>query len=77
MKENLNSAVYTLKRSAIREFSRLAAETPGCIRLTLGEPDFDTPASICEAACSSINAGDTHYTENNGAAELREKIAEF
>lgn len=77
MKENLNSAVYTLKRSAIREFSRLAAETPGCIRLTLGEPDFDTPASICEAACSSINAGDTHYIENNGAAELREKIAEF
>ena len=77
MKENLNSAVYTLKRSAIREFSRLAAETPGCIRLTLGEPDFDTPASICEAACSSINAGDTHYIENNGAAELREKIADF
>lgn len=77
MKENLNSAVYTLKRSAIREFSRLAAETPGCIRLTLGEPDFDTPASICEAACSSVEAGDTHYIENNGAAELREKIAGF
>ena len=77
MKENLNSAVYTLKRSAIREFSRLAAETPGCIRLTLGEPDFDTPASICDAACSSIDAGDTHYIENNGAAELREKIAGF
>lgn len=77
MKDHLNGAVYTLKRSAIREFSKLAAGTPGCIRLTLGEPDFDTPAPIGEAAAAAIAAGDTHYIENNGAAELREAIAAF
>ena len=77
MKDHLNGAVYTLKRSAIREFSKLAAGTPGCIRLTLGEPDFDTPAPIGEAAAAAIAAGDTHYIENNGAADLREAIAAF
>ena len=34
----LNSALSTLKPSGIRQFARLAHETPGCISLTLGEP---------------------------------------
>ena len=54
MKDKLNSAVYSLKRSAIREFSRLAKETPGCVSLTLGEPDFDTPSVIRSVAESSL-----------------------
>ena len=44
--DKLNTAVYGAKRSAIREFSRLARETPGCLALTLGEPDFDTPEPV-------------------------------
>ena len=58
MKDCLNEAVYSLKRSAIREFSRLAKETPGCIALTLGEPDFDTPEPIREQAKLSL---DNHF----------------
>ncbi len=77
MHERLNEAVYGAKRSAIREFSRLAAQTPGCVRLTLGEPDFDTPAPIRSAAKDALNAGETHYIENNGTRALREKIAAF
>ena len=50
MRDRLNDAVYGARRSAIREFSRLAAHTPDCVRLTLGEPDFATPAPICAAA---------------------------
>ena len=48
MRGRLNSAIYGAERSPIREFSKLAAQTPGCIRLTLGEPDFDTPEPVCE-----------------------------
>ena len=77
MKECLNEAVYSLKRSAIREFSRLAKETPGCIALTLGEPDFDTPEPIREQAKLSLDNHETHYIENNGALALRQAIAGY
>lgn len=75
--EHMNQAVYSLKRSAIREFSRLAASVPGCVRLTLGEPDFDTPEVISREVGASVAAGDTHYIENNGSRILRERISEF
>ena len=77
MLNRLNSAVYDVKRSAIREFSRMAKETPGCIGLTLGEPDFDTPLSVRDAAKLALDVGDTHYIENNGTLELRTAIANF
>ena len=75
--ERLNAAVYGAKRSAIREFSRLARETPGCLALTLGEPDFDTPGCIRDQAHAALDAGETHYIENNGSMDLRERIARF
>ena len=77
MRERMNSAVFDLKRSAIREFARLAKETPGCISLTLGEPDFDTPKPVIEQAKASLDGHETHYIENNGLRELREKIAQY
>ena len=77
MREYLNTAVYGAKRSAIREYSALARRTPGCVSLTLGEPDFDTPSPIREAACVSLASHETHYIENNGTPALRQKIAAF
>ncbi|GAB5470614.1 MAG: arginine--pyruvate transaminase AruH [Rhodospirillales bacterium] len=43
--------------------------------LTIGEPDFDTPAMIKQAATASMEAGNTHYTPIVGTRELREAIA--
>lgn len=77
MRNHLNEAVYTSRRSAIREFSKLAANTPGCVRLTLGEPDFNTPAEVSAEAWSALKRGETHYIENNGARALRDAIAAF
>ncbi len=77
MRDRLNNAVYNLKRSAIREFSRLAKETPGCVSLTLGEPDFDTPSAIRSVAESSLENHETHYIENSGDPNLRLAIAEY
>ena len=73
----LNEAIYRAKRSAIREYSQLAGRTPGCIALTLGEPDFPTPQPICNAVTDALAAGQTHYIENNGTYALREAIARF
>ena len=77
MRYHLNEAVYSLRRSAIREFSKMAAAREDCVRFTLGEPDFATPYAVCNAAAESLQAGDTHYIENNGARDLRIKIAEY
>ena len=46
------------------------------IHLEIGEPDFDTPAHITEAAVTALRAGETHYCPAAGIAELREAIAE-
>ena len=77
MRERMNTSVFSLRRSAIREFAKLAKETPGCISLTLGEPDFDTPAPVIEQARQSLVSHETHYIENNGLLSLRERIARF
>ena len=77
MTDFLNHAVYGLRRSAIREYSALAAKTPGCVALTLGEPDFDTPSSVIDTACCSLHHGETHYIANNGDRQLLEKISAF
>ena len=47
------------------------------IHLEVGEPDFDTPECIKEAAIRAIRDGKTHYTHSMGLVELREAIAEF
>ena len=46
------------------------------VHLEIGEPDFDTPKHIKEAAIRAIEAGFTHYTPAPGIIELREAIAE-
>lgn len=45
------------------------------IVLSIGDPDFDTPSPITEAAISALHAGDTHYTEVVGEDDLRAAIA--
>ena len=73
----LNQNLSTLKRSAIRVYTNLAKQTPGCVMLTIGEPDLDTPEVIKAAAVAALNANQTHYAPNQGTAALREAVAEF
>ena len=44
------------------------------VHLEVGEPDFDTPKCIKEAACKALDNGHTHYTHSLGMLELREAI---
>ena len=46
------------------------------IVLSVGDPDFSTPAKIIEAAVTALNEGDTHYTGISGIDKFREAIAQ-
>ena len=46
------------------------------IGLSAGEPDFDTPDNIKQAAVEAINRGETKYTAVNGITELKEAICD-
>lgn len=73
----LNRNLAALKRSQIRVYTNLARQTPDCAMLTIGEPDFDTPEPIREAAIRALQNHQTHYAPNQGTAQLREAVAEF
>lgn len=62
--------------SGIRKMFDLAAQYPDAVKLTVGEPNFDTPDYIKEAAKKSMDAGRTHYAPNSGVDELREAVAQ-
>jgi len=46
------------------------------ISLTIGEPDFDTPQNVKDAAIRAIQAGDTKYTDVAGTKALRQAVAD-
>src|SRR5262245_12419171 len=54
----------------------LEAEGRDIVHLQIGEPDFDTPANIREAAKRALDAGATHYAPYPGIPELRAAIAD-
>jgi aspartate/methionine/tyrosine aminotransferase len=49
-------------------------ENRDILSLGIGEPDFETPSHIVEAAIESLRRGDTHYTPDPGTSELRDAI---
>lgn len=73
----LSKKVQTVKPSGIRKFFDLASEIEGVVSLGVGEPDFDTPWHIREAAIYSIEQGKTFYTANQGLFELRKEICKY
>ncbi|MEZ4685203.1 MAG: pyridoxal phosphate-dependent aminotransferase [Bacteroidia bacterium] len=75
-----SNLVSSLEESATLAISKrvreLKAEGRDVVGLTLGEPDFDTPAHICEAAKQALDDGYTHYPPVSGLPELRQAIVE-
>jgi aspartate/methionine/tyrosine aminotransferase len=55
----------------------LEREGTRIIHLEVGEPDFDTPDCVKEAACKALEDGFTHYTHSLGLFELREAICQY
>jgi aspartate aminotransferase len=75
----LSDAILRIAPSATVAISRKAADMKRAgrdvISLAAGEPDFDTPANVREAAVRAIAAGKTHYTNVDGIPELKEAVA--
>jgi aspartate aminotransferase len=63
--------------SVLARAKQLEREGREIIHLEIGEPDFATPAHICEAGAAAIHAGHTHYCPSAGLPELREAAAEY
>ncbi|MCB1458270.1 MAG: aminotransferase class I/II-fold pyridoxal phosphate-dependent enzyme, partial [Nitratireductor sp.] len=75
----LADALSRVKPSATIAVTQLAREVKATgkdvISLSVGEPDFDTPQNIKNAAIAAINRGETKYTPVSGIVPLREAIA--
>jgi aspartate aminotransferase len=78
MSVRLAERVTNLKPSASiaakKKVTELQAAGREIIDFTLGEPDFDTPSHIVDAAIVAMRSGDTHYTETTGTPALRVAI---
>ena len=77
---HLAQRLRCMEESAILRMSRLTRELRAqgrdIVSLTLGEPDFDTPRIIRQAACAALEQGYTHYPPLPGFPEVRAAIAE-
>ncbi|HUW68334.1 MAG TPA: pyridoxal phosphate-dependent aminotransferase [Candidatus Nanoarchaeia archaeon] len=76
----VSKRLQSIEESATLRMTGLANELKrkghDVISFSLGEPDFDTPKNICDAAVESLRRGDTHYSPAPGIPELRSAIAE-
>jgi aspartate/methionine/tyrosine aminotransferase len=72
--EEMTSFIVMDVLERAREIEREGARI---IHLEIGEPDFDTPDCVKEAACKALADGFTHYTHSLGLLELREAICEY
>lgn len=82
MSANMNFAqrIQRVEPSATIAISNLASELEAdgvdVVDLSVGEPDFPTPAPIVDAAKDAMDAGHTGYAPSNGIPELRSAIAD-
>lgn len=69
------NAFSVISKAKTFEKEVLGPQGKNLIYLQIGEPGFDTPRNINEAAIKAINDNQTHYTATTGIPELREAIA--
>ncbi|MCM0599296.1 aminotransferase class I/II-fold pyridoxal phosphate-dependent enzyme [Periweissella fabalis] len=72
-----NARLDQLQPSSILAFDAAISEIPDIIKLTLGEPDFNTPEHVKAAGKASITNNESHYTDSSGKLVLRVAAADF
>ncbi len=76
----LSQRIHSFKPSATVSISNLAsqmkADGEDVINLAVGEPDFDTPSHVIEAAISAMKSGQTRYTHVAGTLALRQAVCD-
>ncbi len=80
MPATISRIIQALEPSATMAMAAKAKELKAAGRtvydLSLGEPDFNTPEHICQAAVEAMRAGHTHYTVASGIPELKQAVVE-
>ncbi len=77
MNKFLAESIRNMPSSGIRKFFDVANMMENAISLGVGEPDFETPWHVREAAISSLEKGHTSYSSNTGMLELREAVSDY
>ena len=74
--DRMKSIPFSGIRAVFEEVLRREKMGEKIIHLNIGEPDFDTPKHIKDAAKKALDEGKTHYSSNYGIPELREALAQ-
>ncbi len=75
--DRVNTVNPFLVMEVLERAKEMEKEGSHIVHMEVGEPDFDTPAYICEAAKLALGQGYTHYTHSLGDLELREEISAY
>ncbi|GMA07029.1 aminotransferase [Tetragenococcus halophilus subsp. flandriensis] len=75
--QRFNPRLDQIAVSMIRQFDERVSTIPNILKLTLGEPDFNTPEHVKQAGINAIKENYSHYTGMSGVAELRKAAARF
>jgi aspartate aminotransferase len=70
----VRSVCLSPNAAAGQRAAALAAQGRDIIALNAGEPDFDTPEPIKQAAIAALHRGETRYTSSQGTAALRNAV---
>lgn len=73
----LKHGLSEMKGSPILAFGHYASQLPDMVKFTIGEPDFNTPDHIKQAAIKSIEDNHSHYAFSNGTEALRQAASQF
>lgn len=72
-----NKKMKNIEVPGTRQFANRVEEFPDAVDLTLGQPDFDTPEPVKNAAIEAINTKSMKYSHNTGLLELRTAISDY
>lgn len=76
-KQMFNQHIDQISISKIRDFNRVVSPIEGIVKLTLGEPGFNTPEVVKQAAKTSIDNNESFYTSMVGLSDLRKSACDF
>lgn len=77
MSQHMRNVLKDVPKLKIFEFSNYASQFDDVIKFTIGEPDFNTPEYIKEAAIKSIQNNRTHYAPQRGTTGLLQAVSDF
>ncbi|MBI0021914.1 aminotransferase class I/II-fold pyridoxal phosphate-dependent enzyme [Lactobacillus sp. W8172] len=77
LSNTINKKINEIPKSEIRAFSNKISQIPGIIKLTVGEPDLQTPERIKRAAIEDIKNDDSHYAPEAGKKEYLNAVSDY